>query len=225
MRLPRPALALLALILAGPALISAQDQPLAAGSEGVPVPKKKKHVQPVYPPDALAQGIRGIVILDLVIDTEGKVAEVRIVRSIAGLDEAALVAARQWRYEPVEVDGRPVSVRLTVPITFALKLPEVSRDRGIPELRQGVTPAWPENARGGGDVMADVTLDPDGRIGLARIIEGQEEQLAFDHQIRGGAVGVAMRTAVVVRRAGDEHLLHAGGRGRVHADAVRMTRR
>ena len=91
MRLSRPALALLALTLAGPALISAQDQPLAAGSEGVPVPKKKKHVQPVYPPDALAQGIRGIVILDLVIDAEGRVAKTTIIRSIPGLDEAALI--------------------------------------------------------------------------------------------------------------------------------------
>ena len=77
-------------------------------------------------------------------------------------------------YEPVKVDGRPVSVRLTVPITFALKLPEISRAQGIPELRQEVTPPWPESGGGGGVARADVTLDPDGRIGLARIVEGQE---------------------------------------------------
>ena len=174
MRSLRSALVPLALLLLGPALLCAQEQPLAAGSDGVPVPKKKKHVQPIYPQEALAKGIRGIVILDLVIDSEGQVAEMHVIRSIPGLDEAALAAARQWRYDPVEVDGRPVSVRLTVPITFALKLPELSRDRGIPEIRQGVTPAWPEDTRGGGQAAADITLDPDGRIGMARILEGQE---------------------------------------------------
>jgi TonB family protein len=174
MRSLRPALLPLALLLLGPALLCAQEPPLAAGSDGVPVPKKKKHVQPAYPKEALAKGLRGIVILDLVIDTEGEVIETHVIRSIPGLDEAAIIAARQWRYEPVTVDGEPVSVRLTVPITFALKLPELTRDRGIPEIRQGVTPAWPEGARGTGRAEADVTLDPDGRIGLARIIEGEE---------------------------------------------------
>lgn len=163
-----------ALLLPEPAVAYAQEQPLAAGSDGVPIPKKTKHVQPVYPQEALEQGLRGIVILDLVVDTEGRVEEMHIIRSIPGLDEAALAAARQWRYEPVKVDGRPVRVRVTVPITFALKLPEITRDRGIPEIRQGVTPVWPDDARGGGRATADVTLDPDGRIGLARIIEGEE---------------------------------------------------
>lgn len=162
-------------LLLGPGLLGAQEPPLAAGSDGVPVPKKKKHVQPVYPQEALAEGIRGIVILDLVIDTEGRVVETTVIRSIPGLDAAALAAVRQWRYSPVKVDGQPVSVRLTVPITFALKLPEMTRDRGIPELRQGVTPPWPmSEERQGGSATADVTLDPDGRIGLANIIEGTE---------------------------------------------------
>jgi len=174
MRLFRIVAGALVLCVMGSALVPAQDEPLPAGSEGVPVPKKRKHVQPVYPPDALAQGIRGIVILDLVIDTQGRVAEVGIIRSIPGLDEAAVAAARQWEYEVTRKDGQPVSVRLTVPITFALKLPDVSRQEGIPELRQGVTPKWPQGASSGGYATADVTLDPDGRVGVARILEGEE---------------------------------------------------
>ena len=89
--------------------------------------------------EALAEGIRGIVILDLVIDTEGKVSGTRIIRSIPGLDEAALVAARQWVYSPVKVNGRPVSVRLTVPITFALKLPEIAREASARPLVSAAT--------------------------------------------------------------------------------------
>src|SRR6266849_5711601 len=108
--------------LAAPVL-RAQEEPVTAGSGGVAVPKRTKTVPPEYPPVAQAQGIRGIVILELVIDKEGKVAEARVVRSVPGLDEAALTAARQWAYEVTKVNGKPVSVRLTVPITFAMKLP------------------------------------------------------------------------------------------------------
>jgi TonB family protein len=165
--------ATLALALLGTVLLVAEEPPLVAGSEGVPIPKKTKFVQPVYPPEARAQGIRGIVIIELIIDARGHVAQASVLRSVPGLDDAAVVAARQWEYEPVKVDGKPVSVRLTVPITFALKLPEVSRQEGIPELRQGVTPAWPASGGAGGRANAEVTLEPDGRIGVARIIAGE----------------------------------------------------
>ena len=67
-----------------------------------------------------------------------------MVRSIPPFDEAALVAVRQWEYEVTKVDGKPVSVKLTVPITFALKLPEIaSRQQGMPELRTGAFPPIP----------------------------------------------------------------------------------
>ena len=166
---------LLALLLglgAG-ALVAAQDQPLQAGSEGVPVPKKTKHVQPVYPAEALAQGIRGIVILDIVVDAKGKVTSTSVLRSVPGLDEAAIAAARQWEYEPTKVDGKPASVRLTVPITFSLALPRLARQSGIPELRQGVTPPFPKDASTSGSVSAEVTLESDGRIGVARLLSGE----------------------------------------------------
>ena len=173
MRIPRAlaALPVLAVLCGGP--LFAQDQPLTAGADGVPVPKKAKHVQPVYPPEALAQGIRGIVILDLVIDAAGHVKATSVVRSVPGLDEAAITAARQWEYEAVKVDGQPASVRLTVPITFALTLPKLQRESGIPELRQGISPPLPA-AGGRGRATAEVTLEADGRIGGARILEGDE---------------------------------------------------
>jgi TonB family protein len=165
---------LLALVFAlgAAALAPAQEEPLQAGGEGVPVPKKTKHVQPVYPAEALAQGIRGIVILDIVIDVRGKVASTSVLRSVPGLDEAAIAAARQWEYEPTKIDGKPVSVRLTVPITFSLALPRLTRQSGVPELRQGVTPPFPKDASSGGNASAEVTLEPDGRVGAARLLSG-----------------------------------------------------
>jgi TonB family protein len=162
---------LLALALPGTALL-AQEEPLAAGADGVPLPKKTKHVQPSYPAEALAQGVRGIVILDVVVSSLGKVESTSIVRSVPGLDEAAIAAARQWEYEPVKVDGKPVRVRVTVPVVFSLALPQLARQDGIPELRQGVSPAWPAGASGGGLVTAEVTLEPDGRVGVAQVLDG-----------------------------------------------------
>ena len=91
---------LLASGLAWTAPLAAEEAPLTAGSEGVPVPKKTKDVQPKYPPEALAQGIRGIVILDLVIDGRDEVESVSVVRSVPGLDEPAIAAARQWDTSP-----------------------------------------------------------------------------------------------------------------------------
>jgi TonB family protein len=167
-----PVLLALGVAFAGAAPLLAQDEPLAAGSEGIPVPKKTKHVQPTYPADALAQGVRGIVILDIVVDAQGKIESTNVIRSVPGLDEAAIAAARQWEYEPTKVSGKPVRVRITVPITFALALPQLARQDGIPELRQGASPAWPAGADGGGLAAAEVTLEPDGRVGGARVLDG-----------------------------------------------------
>jgi len=167
-----PVLFALGVAVAGAAPLLAQEEPLAAGSEGIPVPKKTKHVQPTYPQEALAQGVRGIVILDIVVDAQGKIESTGVVRSVPGLDEAAIAAARQWEYEPTKVSGKPVRVRITVPITFALALPQLARQDGIPELRQGASPAWPAGADGGGLAAAEVTLEPDGRVGGARLLDG-----------------------------------------------------
>jgi TonB family protein len=167
-------LSLAGLLSAAPLAVLAQDVPKSAGTD-VPAPKRAKTVLPEYPPEAQAQGIRGIVILEVVIDTEGHVASAEVVRSIAALDEAALAAVRQWQYEVTKVEGKPVSVRLTVPITFALKVPEVTRQDGIPELRQGASPGFPpEASRGkGGTVTAEVTLDTNGAVADALVTAGQ----------------------------------------------------
>jgi TonB family protein len=167
------ALAMGACLLFATAARAQEEAPLQAGSEGVPVPKRTKTVPPEYPAEAQAAGVRGIVILELVVDPQGKVASVNVLRSVAGLDEAAVEAAKQWEYEITKVGGKPVSVRLTVPITFAMRLPEMSKDNGIPELRQGVAPPFPAGEKGGADVSAEVTIDSEGQITEAQILRGE----------------------------------------------------
>ena len=162
---------------AAPSPAPAAAPPAAASNvkvagRDVPAPKRTRFVSPVFPLEAQAAGQRGIVIIELMIDEAGKVTTADVLRSVPPFDEAALTAARQWEYEVTKVDGKPVPVRLTVPITFALKLPEMTREAGIPELRQGATPGFPIGAKGPAKVVADVTLLPDGTVAEAAIREG-----------------------------------------------------
>jgi TonB family protein len=229
MRLVRclaPLLAAVAVAAAAPPLV-AQDEPVTAGSEGVPAPKRTKHVQPVYPPEALAQGIRGIVILEIVLDKQGKVESTTVVRSVPGLDGAAVAAARQWEYTPTKVDGKPVRVRITVPVVFSLALPALERQMGIPELRQGVTPAWPAGASGGGLARAEVTLEADGRVGSARILEGNPPWSdALLAALKTWRFAAPPEDEVLAVRVEAEFLADSGGKGdrRVSLEATGLQR-
>ena len=154
------------------AIAAAAPSDVKVAGRDVPAPKRTRFVSPVFPLEAQAAGQRGIVIIELVIDEAGKVSTADVLRSVPPFDEAALTAARQWEYEITKVDGKAVPVRLTVPITFALKLPEMTREAGIPELRQGASPFFPIGAKGPAKVVADVTLLPDGTVAEAAIREG-----------------------------------------------------
>jgi TonB family protein len=147
------------------------ERPLQAGSE-VPAPKRKRLVLPEYPQQAKDQGIRGIVLVELIVERDGSVSEASVLRSIPELDEAALVAVRQWEYEVTRVDGQPVRVRLAVPITFSMKLPEIQREAGVPELRQGVAPGFPREGGANATIEAEITVDPTGRVAEAIVTKG-----------------------------------------------------
>jgi protein TonB len=84
-------------------------------------PVKTVDVAPAYPPMARAAKVSGVVILEAVIGVDGRVSEVRVLRSVAWLDRAALDAVRQWRYSPTILNGVAVPVILTVTVTFTLK--------------------------------------------------------------------------------------------------------
>jgi len=80
-------------------------------------PQKTHDVAAVYPEALRSSGVSGVVILELTIGTDGSVSEARVLRGIhEALDQAALDAARQWRYEPTLLSGSPVPVRLTATV-------------------------------------------------------------------------------------------------------------
>jgi protein TonB len=72
-----------------------------------------------YPSDALAAGITGAVVAEIVVDPFGNVSDARVLQSIPLLDEAALQAVRNWHYAPTMVNGQPVPIRLTVTVNFS----------------------------------------------------------------------------------------------------------
>ena len=65
--------------------------------------------------------IEGTVTLDIVIDRNGNVTDVKVIDSVPLLDEAAVEAARQWRYETPLVDGEPRTIITTATVDFRLQ--------------------------------------------------------------------------------------------------------
>lgn len=88
--------------------------------DGFAAPTRIHGVAPVYPPEAVTAGVEGIVVLKATIGPTGDVLDVEVQRSVPLLDEAAISAVREWRYEPMLVDGDPVRVQMTVSVDFTL---------------------------------------------------------------------------------------------------------
>jgi TonB family protein len=84
-------------------------------------PSKIRDVRPIYPDDALAARIQGVVIIEATIDPEGRVSDAKVLRSIPQLDEAAVTAVRQWEFTPTMLNGMPVPVIMTVTVNFSLQ--------------------------------------------------------------------------------------------------------
>ena len=63
------------------------------------------------------------MILEATVDPSGEVGDIEVVRSVPELDEAAIAAVEQWRYEPMLVDGVAVPVSMTLTISFRLPSP------------------------------------------------------------------------------------------------------
>jgi protein TonB len=88
---------------------------------GMKAPYKVVDVAPVYPPVAQRARVQGVVILEAVIDAQGRVASVHVLRSIALLDQAAVDAVKQWRFTPALLNTEPVPVVMTVTVNFTLQ--------------------------------------------------------------------------------------------------------
>jgi protein TonB len=84
-------------------------------------PKLVRKVAPAYPELALAARVSGVVVLEAQVDTRGSVTSVRVVSGHPLLEAAALEAVRQWRYQPLLLNGEPTAFIVTVSVNFTLK--------------------------------------------------------------------------------------------------------
>jgi periplasmic protein TonB len=110
--------------------------PLAAPEPARPVvriggnikaPKLMYEVRPDYPLIAVQARVQGVVILEAHVGTDGLVKSVRVLRSILLLDDAAIAAVRQRRYQPLLLNGVPTEFILSLTMNFQLtKLPSAS---------------------------------------------------------------------------------------------------
>lgn len=94
-------------------------EPLRVGGNIRP-PEKTVNVSPEYPAEARAAQVGGVVIMDIVIGPDGRVADAEVVRSVPLLDEAALAAVNQWEYRPTLLNGVAVPIATTVTMNFFL---------------------------------------------------------------------------------------------------------
>jgi len=85
----------------------------------VKMPTLKKKVTPVYPDAARRAGVRGNVRIATIMLPDGRLDDL-VVLSAPNTDlaVAALVAVRQWRYSPTQLDGEPVETNFTIDVRF-----------------------------------------------------------------------------------------------------------
>jgi protein TonB len=77
-------------------------------------------VQPVYPPLARQTRISGTVRLHAIIGKDGAITSLEVMSGHPLLQQAALDAVRQWRYQPTLLNGEPVDVDTTIDVIFSL---------------------------------------------------------------------------------------------------------
>lgn len=99
----------------------AERPPIRIGGQ-IQAPALLHRVNPVYPPIAVSARLQGTVILEALVDGDGTVADVKVLRSAGGvLDREAQIAVRKWRYSPLVLNGRRERFVLTVILSFSVE--------------------------------------------------------------------------------------------------------
>ncbi|TFH94100.1 M56 family metallopeptidase [Porphyromonas levii] len=152
-----------------------------------------------YPEEAEKQNIQGRVMVHFVVETDGSVSNPQIARSVhESLDaEAVRVVAAMPKWTPGKAEGKPVRVRFTLPISFALKnkVTEGEKDKvydyvdNVPEFPGGQAAmmkwlsenikypdvAVKENIQG--RVMLSFVIETDGSLSDVKVVKGVHEAL------------------------------------------------
>ncbi|HWY22103.1 MAG TPA: energy transducer TonB [Candidatus Acidoferrum sp.] len=115
--------------LLGGVVVLAQEPPdkspevvyeVGLGSDVTP-PKPIYNPDPTYVDKARKKKINGVVVVAMIVTAEGKVRDVKVIKSLdPDLDKQAIAAVRTWKFEPATKDGKPVAVHLKTEVDFRL---------------------------------------------------------------------------------------------------------
>ena len=85
------------------------------------VPPKIVHqTPPRYPAGAYRKRIQGQVLVEFLIDEQGRVAHAEARESIPALDAAAVATVSEWRFEPARIGGKPIVILAQAPVRFRI---------------------------------------------------------------------------------------------------------
>ena len=112
-------------------LLKDADVPTTMRAVGVPIGAKPgpnvkpskliRQIAPTYPPDLKLARFEGTVVVEASIDADGNVREPYLrISTGTQLDDAAIDAIRQWKYEPLTIDGVPYSIETTIAVVFSM---------------------------------------------------------------------------------------------------------
>lgn len=99
--------------------IAGAQNPYAIGA--TPPVDLSPGTKPPYTPEARAAGIEGLLVLELVVGDDGRVLQCRVVKGLGhGLDQSAVQTYYSKRFTPAYKEGKPITVKINVPIRFQL---------------------------------------------------------------------------------------------------------
>jgi TonB family protein len=144
-------------------------------AQNITPPRLVKTVEPVYPDEARRARIEGTVVVEARVDVNGKVIDAKVLKSIPGLDQAAVDAVKQWVYEPMIINGVKRPIVFTTTVRFSLSDEGATPAGGIkpPKLVTCVNPVYPEIARQAqveGTVILEATTDEKGNVESVKIL-------------------------------------------------------
>jgi protein TonB len=83
-------------------------------------PRPIRMTRPHYPQDAFIKKIEGVVLLEILIDSNGRVIRARVLQSVPALDAAAIQTVKEWVFSPAIKHGRPVATIAQAPVAFRI---------------------------------------------------------------------------------------------------------
>ena len=96
------------------------DGPMRVGGD-VKAPVVIRRIEPKYSESARHAHTQGIVIVEAIIDKNGNVDQVKVIKGLPmGLSEAAEEAVREWKFKPATLNGEPVDVIFNLTVNFTL---------------------------------------------------------------------------------------------------------